>query len=67
VFDKRVLRNVSEPKRDEVTGGWREMHDEELCRFYPSPSNQIHVYKMNSASVTLKRDEKCTENVGWKA
>jgi hypothetical protein len=29
VFQKRVLR-IFEPKRDEVTGGWRNLHNEEL-------------------------------------
>jgi hypothetical protein len=26
------------PKRDEVTGGWRKLHNEELHNLYPSPS-----------------------------
>jgi hypothetical protein len=26
------------PKRDEVTGGWRKLHNEELCDLYSSPS-----------------------------
>jgi hypothetical protein len=30
VFEKRVLRRIFGPKRDEVTGGWRKMHNEEL-------------------------------------
>jgi hypothetical protein len=29
VFENRVLRRIFEPKRDEVTGGWRKLHDEE--------------------------------------
>jgi hypothetical protein len=28
VFEKRVLRRIFEPKRDEVTAGWRKLHDE---------------------------------------
>jgi hypothetical protein len=30
VFEKRVLRRIFGPKRDEVTGGWRKLHNEEL-------------------------------------
>jgi hypothetical protein len=38
VFENRVLRRIFEPKRDEVTGGWRKLHNEELHRLYSSPS-----------------------------
>jgi hypothetical protein len=38
VFENRVLRRIFEPKRDEVTGGWRKLHNEELRNFYSSPS-----------------------------
>jgi hypothetical protein len=34
----RVLRRIFGPKRDEVTGGWRKLHNEELRDFYCSPS-----------------------------
>jgi hypothetical protein len=37
VFEKRVLRRIFEPKRDEVTGGWRKLHIEELRDLYSSP------------------------------
>ena len=30
LFEKRVLRRVFKPKRDEVTGEWRKLHNEEL-------------------------------------
>jgi hypothetical protein len=30
VFDNRVLRRIFGPKRDEVTGEWRKLHNEEL-------------------------------------
>jgi hypothetical protein len=32
------LRRIFGPKRDEVTGGWRNMHNEELHNLYSSPS-----------------------------
>jgi hypothetical protein len=37
VFENRVLR-IFGPKRDEETGGWRKLHNEELHKFYSSPS-----------------------------
>jgi hypothetical protein len=33
VFEKRVLRRIFGPKRDEVTGGWRKLHNEEFHNF----------------------------------
>jgi hypothetical protein len=38
VFEKKVLRRIFGPKRDEVTGGWRELHNEELRDLYSLPS-----------------------------
>jgi hypothetical protein len=38
VFENRVLRRIFGPKRDEVTGGWRKLHEEELHNLYYSPS-----------------------------
>jgi hypothetical protein len=34
----RVLRKIFGPKRDEVTGSWRKLHNEELHNLYSSPS-----------------------------
>jgi hypothetical protein len=38
VFENRVLRRIFGPKRDEVTGEWRKLHNEELRDLYSSPS-----------------------------
>jgi predicted ABC-class ATPase len=38
VFENKVLRRIFGPKRDEVTGGWRKLHNEELDDLYSSPS-----------------------------
>jgi hypothetical protein len=38
VFENRVLRRIFGPKRDEVTGDWRKLHNEELHNLYSSPS-----------------------------
>jgi hypothetical protein len=39
VFENRVLRRMFSPKRDEVTGEWRILHNEGLHDLYPSLSN----------------------------
>jgi hypothetical protein len=38
VFENRVLRRIFGPKRDEVTKGWRKLHNKELHNMYSSPS-----------------------------
>jgi hypothetical protein len=42
VFENKVLRRIFSPKREEVVGGWRRLHNEELHNFYTS-SNAIRV------------------------
>jgi hypothetical protein len=44
VFENRVLRGILGPKRDEVTGDWRQLHNEELHDLYCS-SNIVRVIK----------------------
>jgi hypothetical protein len=36
VFENRVLRRIFGPKRDEVVGGWRKLHNEELRNSSPN-------------------------------
>jgi hypothetical protein len=38
VFENKVLRKIFGPKRDEATGEWRRLHNEELYGLYSSPS-----------------------------
>jgi hypothetical protein len=38
VFEYRVLRRIFGPKRDEVTGEWSRLHNEELNDLYSSPN-----------------------------
>jgi hypothetical protein len=38
VSENGVLKRIFGPMREEVTGGWREMHNEELHKLYSSPS-----------------------------
>ena len=44
VLENRVLRRIFGPKRDEVTGEWRKLHNEELNDLYCSP-NFVRVKK----------------------
>jgi len=45
VFENRVLRRVFGHKRDEVTGEWRKLHNEELRDLYSLP-NIVRVLKL---------------------
>jgi hypothetical protein len=45
VFENRVLRRIFGPKRNEVMGGWRKLHNEELLNLYSSPS----IIRMNTS------------------
>ena len=45
VFENRVLRRVFGPKRDEVTGEWRKLHNEELNDLYSLLPNIVRVVK----------------------
>ena len=38
-FEKRVLRRIFGPKRDEITQEWRKLHSEEFNDLYCSPNN----------------------------
>jgi hypothetical protein len=44
VFENRVLRRIFGPKRDEATGKWTRLHNEELNDLYSAP-NIIRVIK----------------------
>jgi hypothetical protein len=47
VFESRVLRRIFRPKRDEVIGGWRKLHNEEFHNLYSSPK-KIRTIKSRS-------------------
>jgi hypothetical protein len=46
VFENRVLRRIFGQKRDEVTGDWRKLHNEELHNLYSSPNIMIDSRRM---------------------
>jgi hypothetical protein len=60
VFENRVLRRIFGPKRDEVTGEWRKLHNEELRHLYSLPSIIIIIKsrRMKWAGHVARRGEK---------
>jgi hypothetical protein len=60
VFENRVLRRIFGPKRDEVTGGWRKLHNEELRDLYSSPSiiRMIKLRRMRWAGHVARMEER---------
>jgi hypothetical protein len=59
VFENRVLRRIFGPKRDEVPGGWRKLHNKEHHSLYSSPSI-IKTTKSRRMRWTGREEEKCT-------
>jgi hypothetical protein len=59
-FENRVLRRIFGPKRDEVTGGWRKLHNEELHNLSSSPSinRMIKSRRMRWAGNVARMGEK---------
>jgi hypothetical protein len=61
VFENRVLRKIFGPKRDEVTGEKRKLHNEELRDLYSSSSiirvNQVEEDEMGRPCSTNGREE----------
>jgi hypothetical protein len=66
----RALRRKFGPKEEEVAGGWRTLHNEELHDLYPSP-NIIRGIKSRGLGlvglVVRMRGEKFVQYVGWKS
>jgi hypothetical protein len=60
VFENRVLRRIFGPKRDEVTGDWRKLHNEELHNLYSSTNiiRQIKSMRMRWAGHVARIGEK---------
>jgi hypothetical protein len=60
VFENRILRRIFGPKRDEMTGEWRKLHNEELHNLYSSPDiiRQIKSRRMRCAGHVARMEEK---------
>jgi hypothetical protein len=63
VFENRVLR-IFGPKRDEVTGEWRRLHNKELYALYSSPNHsgdQVKKTEMGRTCGTYGGEERCIQ------
>jgi hypothetical protein len=65
-----VLWRIFGPKWEELTGGWRRLHNKELHNLYGSPNIirmiKIKEYEMGRTCNTNGRDEKFIQYFGWK-
>ena len=76
LFENRVLRNIFGSKRDEITGEWRRLHNEELYGLDSSPPHKIsrrmtwygHVARMweRRRAYRVMVGETCEQENTWK-
>jgi hypothetical protein len=69
VFENSVLTTIFGPKRDEVTGEWRKLHNEELSDLYYVP-NIVRVVKSRRMRwvghvARMGGGERCAQCSGW--
>ena len=66
VFENRVLRRIFGPKRNEVTGEWRKLHNEELNDLYSSSSivRVIKSKRMRWAGLVAQMGERHMQGFG---
>jgi hypothetical protein len=69
-FENSALRRISGPKREEVAGGWKRLHNEELHNLYISP-NITRVMKSRKIKwvghiARMGELKKCIQYFGWK-
>jgi hypothetical protein len=66
VFESRAPRKIFGPKRDEVTGEWRRLHNEELYDLYSSPNitRAIKSSVMGREGGTYVGQERCIQGFG---
>jgi hypothetical protein len=67
VFENRVLRRIFGPKRDEVVGNCRKLHNEELHNLYSSPGVIRMIKSRRMPCSTNKKEEECISDTGGKA
>jgi hypothetical protein len=61
VFENRVMRGIFGSKGEEVAGGWRRLHDEELHNLYTTP---YIVRVMKSRNIRWARHVACMGEMG---
>jgi hypothetical protein len=68
VFENRVLGRMFGPKRDEITGQWRKLHNEKLHNLYSSPDiiRQIKSRRMRWAGHVARMGEECVQGFDGK-
>ena len=57
VFENMVLRRIFGPRKDELTGKWRRLHNEELIDLYSSPNIVIKWKRMRWAGHVVRIGE----------
>jgi hypothetical protein len=67
VSENRVLRRIFGPKREEVAGGWRRLHNEELHNLHPSLNSRvIKLRGMRWAEDIARMGQRRTQTAGLK-
>jgi hypothetical protein len=71
VFENKMLRKIFGPKRDDGTGEWRRLRNEELYNLYSSPiyfsGDQIKKNEMGGARSKYGGEERCIVGFGGEA
>jgi hypothetical protein len=69
VFENRILSRIFGPKRDQVTGEWKELHNEEFHNLYSSSDiiRQVKANEVGGACGTHGRVEKSVQGFGGNA
>jgi hypothetical protein len=69
VFENRSLRRIFGPRRDDVTGEWRKLHNEELHDLYSSPSTIriMKVRRMGWAGNVARMGRRTRISCWWKS
>ena len=68
VFENRVLRRIFGPTRDEVTGEWRKLHNEELNYLYCTPTgDKIEKNEIGGACGMYGGEERRIQGFGGEA
>ena len=67
-FENRVMRRLFGPKEDKVTGGWRNLHVEEVSDLYFTPNiscDQIEKNEVGVSCSTYGGEKRCIQTFWW--